>query len=56
MDNLEQRLINIINILAQISTKGDDTVRMGSSLVELKHIIDDLQQTPIADEPVIDKD
>ena len=46
MENIMQNLINVLNILAQISTKGDDTVRMGSVLVELRRIINELEQNP----------
>ena len=50
MENIERRLVNIINILAQIPTRGDDTVRMGSSLVELRRIVDELRETPISED------
>lgn len=48
MENITQNLINVLNMLAQISTKGDDTIRMGSVLVELRRMINELEQSPNA--------
>lgn len=50
MENITQSLINVLNMLAQISTKGDDTIRMGSVLVELRRMINELEQSPNAAE------
>ena len=53
MENLEQRLVGVINVMAQISTRGDDTIRMGTVLVELKRIIEELNNnTSTSDENV----
>ena len=53
MENLEQRLVSVINVMAQISTRGDDTIRMGTVLVELKRIIEELNNnTSTSDENV----
>lgn len=40
---MDQKLITIYNMLSQIRTSGEDTIYMGTALVEIRNMIVELQ-------------
>ena len=44
---MKNKLITIYNLLSQISTSGEDTIRMGSCLVELGSVINAMNEETV---------
>lgn len=56
MKNTINNLINIYNLLAEISTKGEDTLRMAECLSAFRREIMLLQQNEIVENTTLNKE